>query len=120
MWRLKEKTMAKQNIEPRVRAGKNLKKGDVFEVKTLVRHAMESGQRKDKKTGKNLPRLILNRLHVKYNGDEVLNAIWHPGVSSNPYSSFFVVADKSGPMEFTWTDDAGESFKKTVQIKVSS
>ena len=111
--------MAKKNIKPRVRAGKNLKKGDVFEVKTLVKHAMESGQRKNKKTGKNFPRLILNRLHVTYNGEQVLNAIWHPGVSANPYTSFYVRADKSGPMKFTWTDDAGENFEKTVQIKVS-
>ncbi|MBT4703588.1 MAG: thiosulfate oxidation carrier complex protein SoxZ [Rhodospirillaceae bacterium] len=111
--------MAKQNIKPRIRAGKNLKKGDVFEVKTLVSHDMESGQRKDKKTGKNIPRLILNRLRVTYNGDEVLDAIWHPGVSANPYTSFFVVADKSGPMKFTWTDDAGVAYDKSIQIKVA-
>lgn len=111
--------MAMKNIKPRVRVGKNLKKGKVFEVKTLVRHAMESGQRKNKTTGKNFPRLILNRLHVTYNGEEVLNAIWHPGISANPYTSFFVTADKSGPMKFTWTDDKGEKFKKTVQVKVS-
>jgi sulfur-oxidizing protein SoxZ len=110
--------MAKQNIKPRVRIGKKLKKGDVFEVKTLVRHSMESGQRKSKKTGKNYPRLILNRLHVTYSGNVVLNAIWHPGVSANPYTSFYAVADKSGPMKFTWTDDAGETFDKTVQVKV--
>lgn len=111
--------MAKQNIKPRVRVGKNLKKGKAFEVKTLVRHKMESGQRKDKKSGKDIPRLILNRLHVTYNGEQVLNAIWHPGISANPYTSFFVTADKSGPMIFTWTDDAGEKFSKTVQVEVS-
>jgi len=79
---------------------------------------MESGQRKDKKTGKPIPRDILNRLQVTYNGDEVLNAIWHPGISANPYTSFFVSADKSGPMEFTWTDDAGKTYKKTVKVNV--
>ncbi|NQV84086.1 MAG: thiosulfate oxidation carrier complex protein SoxZ [Rhodospirillales bacterium] len=111
--------MAKQNIKPRVRVGKNLKKGDIFEVKTLVSHPMESGQRKDKDTGKMIPRLILNRLHVTYNGERVLNVKWDPGVSANPYTSFFVRADKSGPMTLIWTDDKGEKFEKTVQIEVS-
>ena len=111
--------MAEQNIKPRVRVKKNLKKGQVFEVKTLVRHLMESGQRKDKKTGRKIPRLILNRLHVTYNGEQVLNAIWHPGISANPYTSFFVKAEESGPMKFTWTDDKGENFEKTIQVKVS-
>jgi len=111
--------MAKQNIKPRVRVGKNLKKGDIFEVKTLIRHSMESGRRKDKDTGKMIPRLIINRLHVTYNDEQVLNAIWHPGVSANPYTSFFVIADKSGPMKFTWTDDNGVNYEKTVQINVS-
>ena len=110
--------MVKKNVQPRVRVPKTLKKGKIFEVKTLVRHIMESGQRTDKKTGKKIPRDIINRLRVTYNGELVLNAIWHPGISANPYTSFFVVADKSGPMEFTWTDDAGETYKKTVQVKV--
>jgi sulfur-oxidizing protein SoxZ len=110
--------MAKKNIKPRVRVPKKLKKGEIFEIKTLVSHAMESGQRKDKKTGKPIPREIINRLRVTYNGNEVLNAVWHPGISANPYTSFFVVAEESGPMEFTWTDDLGDSYKKTVQVKV--
>lgn len=110
--------MAKKNINPRIRVPKKLKKGQVFEVKTLIKHPMESGLRVNKKTGKNIPREIINGLKVTYNGDEVLNAVWHPGLSANPYTSFFVVAEKSGPMEFTWTDDPGQTYKKTVQVKV--
>ena len=106
------------NIKPRVRVGKNLKKGQIFELKTLVKHVMESGMRKDKKTGKSIPRNILNRLQVNYNGNEVLNAVWHPGISANPYTSFFVVADKSGSMDFTWTDDAGKTYTKTATVTV--
>lgn len=110
--------MAKININPRVRVPKTLKKGDVFEVKTLVSHDMESGQRRNKATGDKYPRNILNRLQVSYGGNQVLNAVWHPAVSSNPYTAFFVVAGESGPMDFTWTDDHGETFKKTVKINV--
>lgn len=110
--------MAK-NIKPRVRVPKSLKKGDVFEVKTLVTHDMETGLRKDKATGKPIPRDIINNLHVTYNGVEVLNAKWAPSVSANPFTAFFVVADASGPMVFTWTDDAGTAYSKTVDVKVA-
>lgn len=110
--------MAK-NIKPRVRVPKKLKKGQLFEVKTLVTHDMETGLRKDKATGKKLPRDIINNLYVTYNGTEVLNAKWAPSVSANPYTGFYVVADASGPMELTWTDDAGVKYTKTVTINVA-
>jgi len=110
--------MAKKDINPRVRVPKSLKKGDVFEVKTLVTHLMESGQRPNKDTGGKFPREIINAFSVTYNGKEVLRAKWHPAVSANPYTAFYVVADESGPMVFTWTDDNGESYIKEVAIKV--
>ncbi len=46
----------------RVKVPKSVKKGDVFQVKTLVSHKMESGQRKNKK-GKKIPRMIINKTH---------------------------------------------------------
>ncbi len=110
--------MANKDIGPRVRIPKKLKKGDVFEVKTLVSHDMESGQRPDKKTGKKIPRDIIKRLRVTYNGKQVLDADWHPAVSANPFTSFYVVAEASGSMDFTWTDDSGAMFTKSVKIKV--
>ena len=112
--------MATKDIKPRVRVPKKLKKGDVFLVKTLVTHRMESGQRpnKDKPSEKH-PREIINKFSAVYNDVEVIRADWHPGVSANPYTSFFAVADKSGPMVLTWTDDNGATFTKTVKINVT-
>lgn len=111
--------MSKPNIQPRVRVPKKLKKGQIFEVKTLVTHDMESGQRPDKTTGKKIPREIIKKLRVVYNGNEVLDADWHPAVSSNPYTSFHVRAVDSGEMKFIWTDDKGVDFTKSVKINVS-
>ena len=110
--------MAK-DIKPRIRVPKSINKGDVFEVKTLVTHAMESGQRPNKQTGGKFPRDIINKFVVTYNGKEVLKADWHPAVSANPYAAFYVVAEKSGPMVFTWIDDNGESYSKEVQVSVA-
>lgn len=111
--------MAK-DIKPRVRVPHSVKKGEVFEVKCLVTHDMETGQRKDKATGKIIPRDILNTLVVTYGGKEVLKAKWAPAVSANPYTSFYVVATDSGPMSFTWTEDGGQTYEKTVQVTVAA
>jgi sulfur-oxidizing protein SoxZ len=110
--------MAKRNIKPRVRVPKQVKKGDVFEVKTLVSHPMETGMRVEKKTGQKIPRDIINKFIATYNGKEVMKAIWHPAMSANPYSAFNVVADKSGPMTFTWIDDNEEAYTKEVMLNV--
>lgn len=110
--------MAKRNIKPRVRVPKKIKKGEMFEVKTLVTHPMETGMRNDKKTGEKIPREIISQFSAIYNGKEVMKAIWHPAMSANPYSAFYLVAEETGPMTLTWVDDNAESYSKEVMINV--
>ena len=43
----------------RVKAPKTVAKGEVFQVKTLISHKMETGLRKDK-AGEKIPRMIIN------------------------------------------------------------
>jgi sulfur-oxidizing protein SoxZ len=104
----------------RVKVPKSVTKDEVFEVKSLVSHKMETGLRKHKKTKKKIPRDIINKFSVNYGGKEVFSADWHPAISANPYTSFYVKASESGPMVLTWTDDAGKVTEKTVKIKVVS
>ncbi|WP_119678018.1 thiosulfate oxidation carrier complex protein SoxZ [Indioceanicola profundi] len=101
----------------RIRLPSSAKKGEVIEIKTLVNHAMESGQRKDS-AGNVIPRKILNKMTATFNGKEVLNATLHPGISANPYISFFTKVEESGTFEFTWTDDDGTVTKETADITV--
>ena len=103
----------------RVKAPKKAKKGEVFEVKTLISHKMESGQRKDKKTGKKVPRMVINKFVCSYNGKDIFTSDWHPAVSANPYMAFYVKAEASGSLDMTWTDDAGAVFKKSAKITVT-
>lgn len=110
--------MAGNDIRPRIRVPKKVQAGEVFQVKCLVTHNMESGRRRNKDTGEVYPREIINRMQVEYGGKKVLDAVWHPAVSANPFTSFFVVADKTGPMQFTWIDDSGATYSKTVTINV--
>ena len=101
----------------RVKVPASVAKGEVFQVKTLISHKMESGQRKDKK-GAVIPRKIINKFEAKYNGEVVFSADWHPAISANPYLAFHTVATESGTLEFAWTDDDGSVYTKTAKITV--
>lgn len=103
---------------PRVRLPATAKKGEIIEVKTLISHDMESGQRKDA-NGKVVPRKIINKFEASYNGKPVFTAEWHPSVSANPYQSFFLKADASGSVAFAWTDDDGSVYKTTANLTVT-
>jgi len=103
----------------RVKTPKSVKKGEVFEVKTLISHKMETGQRKDKKTGNKIPRMILNKFVCSYNGKTAFSADWHPAISVNPYMAFHLKASESGELEMAWTDDDGKTVKKTAKITVT-
>ncbi|MCW9032772.1 MAG: thiosulfate oxidation carrier complex protein SoxZ [Rhodospirillales bacterium] len=106
-------------VKARVKSPKSVKKGEVFQVKTLISHKMESGRRKNKKTGENIPRMIINSFACNYNGKEVFASDWHPAVSANPYMAFHVRAVDSGTLDFMWKDDSGKEYKKSAKIAVT-
>jgi len=101
----------------RIRLPSTAKKGEIVEIKTLINHPMESGQRKDS-AGNAIPRKIINKMTVSFNGKEIMSATLHPAISANPYISFFTKVDESGTFEFAWTDDDGSVVKETAEIKV--
>ena len=104
--------------KPRVKLPKTAAKGEIIEIKTLISHIMESGQRKDRKTGEAIPRKIINKFTCTFNGKEVFSADWHPAISANPYMAFFTKVNESGTFEFTWVDDDGSVYKETAAIQV--
>ena len=98
--------------KPRIKLPDTAKIGDVIEVKTLVTHVMETGNRKDK-DGKPIPRDILNTFVATFGGQEVFRAELGPGISANPFISFQMRVPGPGTFEFSWTDDNGV---KTVEL----
>ncbi len=105
--------------KPRIKVPKTAKKGDIIQVKTLILHKMETGQRKDKKTKKKVPRMIINKFKVTFNGKEVFSADMHPAISANPFFAFHTKATESGTFEFTWTDDKGKTVTASRKIAVT-
>jgi sulfur-oxidizing protein SoxZ len=100
-----------------IRIPSQAKKGDVIEIKTLISHPMEPGQRRDN-MGRLIPRHILNRFVCTYNGEEVFRADLFPAIAANPFLSFFTVAAESGELVFQWTDDDGTIQSETAKITV--
>lgn len=106
-------------VKPRIKLDKKeAKKGDIIEVKALVSHVMETGQRKDN-NGNVIPRKILNKFICTVNGKEVFSADFEPAVSANPYIQFKFKAEESGPVVLTWIDDDGSKIVGEDSIKVS-
>ena len=101
----------------RVRMPATAKAGEVIEVKTLISHEMESGQRKDA-AGNTIPRKIIKLFTATFNGKEVLRADWHPAISANPYQSFFVRVPETGTFVFSWTDDDGSVYSAEQKVTV--
>jgi len=83
--------------------------GDVVEVKVLMRHDMETGQRKDL-TGKVVPAHFIKNLQAKWKDKVVLDAQFGPSVSKDPFLSFkFKGAAKGDKVVVTWVDSAGDT-----------
>ena len=93
-------------------------KGDTTTVKALITHPMETGLRKDKKTGKNIPANFIQEVKCEHNGKVVVNAQWGGAVSKNPYLSYAFTGGKKGDtVKLTWVDNTGKSDTETATIK---
>jgi sulfur-oxidizing protein SoxZ len=103
--------------KPRVKLPKKASAGDVITIKTLISHPMESGQRKDK-SGKPIPRQIINKFTCEFNGKPVFSCDIDPAISANPYFEFNAKVMESGTFKFTWVDDNGETYTHEQAIEV--
>ena len=58
----------------------NVKRGETFEIKTLVRHPMETGYRRGP-SGEAIARDIIHRFVCTYDGEEIFRAELFPAVA---------------------------------------
>ena len=83
--------------------------GDSTEVKVLMSHEMESGQRKDAQ-GQTIPAWFIQTVSVTWNDKTVLSAQWGTAVSKNPFLSFkFKGGAKGDKITVSWTDSRGDT-----------
>jgi len=93
------------------------KRGEIIEIKALVRHAMETGFRRTQ-LGALIPRDIIRQFVCSYNGVEIFRAELHPAIAANPLLTFTTVATESGTLVFWWTGDNGFTVTESTAITV--
>lgn len=100
----------------KIRLPRTVNKGQVVAVKALITHPMETGFRKNKKTKKKIPAYYINDVSVYYGDELVTHSDWTIAVSTNPFMTFYIKADKVAPLKIVWKDIKGGVYEKTVQI----
>ena len=92
-------------------------KGDVTEVRVLMAHIMETGQRKDS-AGNLVPAFRIQTVTATWNGKPVLSAQFGPAVSQNPVMNFsFKGGAKGDKVIVNWVDTKGD--KRTDEAVIS-
>jgi sulfur-oxidizing protein SoxZ len=92
--------------------------GEIIEIKTLIRHPMESGYRMDAR-GETIERDIITEFRCYYDQELVFSAEFNTGIAANPFLTFHTRALKSATLKFVWTDQHGENWSETAELKVS-
>jgi sulfur-oxidizing protein SoxZ len=103
--------------KPRIRVPKIAKRGEIVQIRALVSHVMESGQRRDA-SGAVVPRKIINRFVCTFNGRLVFSCDLEPGIAPNPYFEFSAKVEESGTFRFVWTADDGAMISADEKITV--
>jgi sulfur-oxidizing protein SoxZ len=83
--------------------------GGMTDIRVLMTHPMETGQRKDQ-DGKLVPMHFIQNVTVKINGKVVVQSEISQGVSRNPVFTFRVKGGNKGDkVEVSWLDNIGET-----------
>ena len=103
--------------DPRVKLPGTVRPGEVFEIKTLIAHPMESrsatGRARQAHSAADHPEI---RLHGRR--PEVFSADLDTGVAANPYIAFFCRLERSAELLFTWFDDSGDLYTLARRVEV--
>tara|TARA_B100000787_G_scaffold161825_1_gene141997 strand:- start:510 stop:866 length:357 start_codon:yes stop_codon:yes gene_type:complete len=109
---LGEIIMAKGILRAKAKA-----KGGNTVVKIMAKHAMETGNRKDK-SGEKIPAKYIQTLSVVHKGKMVMESNMGSATSKNPYMAFtFVGGAKGDELQMTWMENTGSTATETAKIK---
>ena len=93
-------------------------RNDITTVKALISHPMETGLRKDKKTGQMLPAHYIQEITCKHNGTLKILLEFGISVSRDPFIEFELEGGaKEDLLELAWKDNKGETDSIIVPIR---
>ena len=90
---------------------------DIVDVKVLLTHDMETGQRKDPKTKNVIPAHYIKTFTATLNGKTVIESQWSGGIAKNPFIGFRVKGAKPGDfVAISAVDDLGAKFEHNAIV----
>ncbi len=93
----------------KIRVRAELGDDGVTEVKALMRHPMETGQRKDEQ-GQTIPAHFITEVTATLGDRVLMQCHWGPAVSQNPFLGFrFRGGSLDEVVKISWTDNRGET-----------
>lgn len=92
-------------------------KNGIADIKSLIRHPMESGARMNQSTGKPYPMKLIQTVDVTVAGKKVVDAQWSANVSTNPYMHIQVKANKGDEVVINVKDNTGETGTETFNLR---
>ncbi len=91
--------------------------GEIADIRILMQHPMETGQRKDEK-GETVPANFIQTFSVLHNGKPLIDGQLNTSISKNPLFAFKAKGIKAGDkLTVDWNDSAGD--KRRDEISVS-
>jgi len=93
-----------------------LTQGEVTDIRVLMQHPMETGQRKDEK-GQSLPMHFIQNFSISHNGQLLVSGQLNTSISKNPLFGFKARGIKPGDkLAVSWTDNIGDKRQDEVSV----
>lgn len=96
---------------------KNYKTGDVVKVSFMVMHPMDTGLRKDKKTGEIIPAHYINEVKFMFNDQPITTMKTWESLSTNPVFTINFKVSGGGELKVIAKDNQGEVIEKSKKVK---
>ena len=92
------------------------RQGEMTEIRILMQHPMETGQRKDDK-GQTLPANFIQTFSVQHNGKPLVEGQLNTSVAKNPLFVFKTRSIKAGDrLVVAWKDNLGEQRQDEITV----
>ena len=90
--------------------------GEITDIRILMQHPMETGQRKDEK-GDAVPVNFIQTFSVLHNGKLLIDGQLNTSISKNPLFAFKARGVKAGDkLTVAWNDSAGDKRQDEISV----
>ncbi len=91
-------------------------RGEVSDIRILMQHPMETGQRNDEK-GQTFPAHFIQTFTLSLNGKPIIEGQLNTSIAKNPLFTFRALGIKTGDkLSVAWTDNIGEHRQDEMTI----